>query len=238
MKKIMFNDRYGLTQAVLDGRKTMTRRIIPEKYYEYLNAWENPVIVVPLESIPDGMTIEEFAKAWSEHTGQMKIIPVKKEPKVELFDARLELVKNIASFKVDEVVAVAQSYKEIHEKENISPIEMINRDRYEKTAGWSNKLFVKASLMYHQIRITNVRVEWLQDISDEDCLKEGIRKIDPLDSCICATEPTYGIDGHGYENRHFTKPRGAFAALIDKVSGKGTWDSNPFVFVYEFELVK
>ena len=27
MKKIMFNDRYGLTQAVLDGTKTMTRRI-------------------------------------------------------------------------------------------------------------------------------------------------------------------------------------------------------------------
>ena len=24
----MFNDRYGLTQAVLDGRKTMTRRLI------------------------------------------------------------------------------------------------------------------------------------------------------------------------------------------------------------------
>lgn len=28
MKKIMFNDRYGLTQAVLEGRKTQTRRII------------------------------------------------------------------------------------------------------------------------------------------------------------------------------------------------------------------
>ena len=28
MKKIMFNDKYGLTQAVLEGRKTMTRRII------------------------------------------------------------------------------------------------------------------------------------------------------------------------------------------------------------------
>lgn len=27
MKKIMFNDRYGLTEAVLDGRKTQTRRI-------------------------------------------------------------------------------------------------------------------------------------------------------------------------------------------------------------------
>ena len=28
MKKIMFNDKYGLTQAVLEGRKTQTRRII------------------------------------------------------------------------------------------------------------------------------------------------------------------------------------------------------------------
>ena len=28
MKKIMFNDKFGLTQAVLEGRKTMTRRII------------------------------------------------------------------------------------------------------------------------------------------------------------------------------------------------------------------
>lgn len=30
----------------------------------------------------------------------------------------------------------------------------------------------------------------------------------------------------------------AYAALIDKISGKGTWESNPYVFVYEFELIK
>ena len=28
MKKIMFNDRYGLTQAVIEGRKTMTRQLV------------------------------------------------------------------------------------------------------------------------------------------------------------------------------------------------------------------
>lgn len=27
MKKIMFNDKYSLTQAVLDGQKTQTRRM-------------------------------------------------------------------------------------------------------------------------------------------------------------------------------------------------------------------
>ena len=31
MKNIMFNDMYGLTKAVLDGSKTMTRRIVPQK---------------------------------------------------------------------------------------------------------------------------------------------------------------------------------------------------------------
>lgn len=36
----------------------------------------------------------------------------------------------------------------------------------------------------------------------------------------------------------YPTPRKAFAALIDKVSGKGTWDKNPLVFVYEFELIK
>lgn len=30
MKKIMFNDEYGLTDAVLQGRKTMTRRIVTD----------------------------------------------------------------------------------------------------------------------------------------------------------------------------------------------------------------
>lgn len=29
----------------------------------------------------------------------------------------------------------------------------------------------------------------------------------------------------------------AYAALIDRVSGKGTWESNPFVVAYEFELI-
>ena len=37
---------------------------------------------------------------------------------------------------------------------------------------------------------------------------------------------------------HYPTPREAFAHLIDEVSGKGTWDSNPWVWVYDFELFK
>jgi hypothetical protein len=135
-------------------------------------------------------------------------------------------------YKVGEVVAVAQSYKEIHEKENISPNEIFNRDYYEQTKGWTNKMFVYASLMYHHIRITNVRIERLQDISDEDCLREGVIEDYPG---VQYSYPT----NIGYCGQYpFSTPRHAFAALIDKVSSKGTWAKNPWVFVYEFELVK
>lgn len=96
-----------------------------------------------------------------------------------------------------------------------------------RLAGWANKMFVKASVMpHHHIRITDVRVEMLQDISDEDCLMEGIVKDDePCSRYFFSLDSLYNT------------PRAAFAALIDKVSGRGAWDSNPLVWVYSFELV-
>lgn len=40
MKKIMFNDFYGLTQDVLEGRKTMTRRLISSKELERIDEFQ------------------------------------------------------------------------------------------------------------------------------------------------------------------------------------------------------
>lgn len=41
MKKIMFNDKYGLTKAVFEGRKTQTRRILnPTMLFERLDTYE------------------------------------------------------------------------------------------------------------------------------------------------------------------------------------------------------
>lgn len=94
-------------------------------------------------------------------------------------------------------------------------------------------MFVRADLMPHHIRITNIKIERLQNISDEDCFKEGIYKGQ------CGSADTHFMDVYYYKGdiQPYCTPRGAFAALIDKVSGKGTWESNPYVFVYEFELV-
>jgi hypothetical protein len=38
--------------------------------------------------------------------------------------------------------------------------------------------------------------------------------------------------------KYFESPREAFAALFDRIHGKGAWERNPFVWVYDFVLTK
>lgn len=188
MKKIMFNDRYGLTEAVLQNRKTMTRRITPYDLHK--------------------------------------------------FDIKEDLLK-FSRFNVGEVVAIAQSYMEV--EKGGYPVDSRYdsfRTAYsvgsitEKDKGWKNKMFVRVDVMPRHIKITDIKMEQLQDISDEDCLKEGVQQY---------KDPFRKINDKGYcfvgATRQYETAIAAFAALIDKVSGKGSWESNPWVFVYEFELI-
>ena len=201
----MFNDKFRLTQAVLDDLKTMTRRIfyIPDKLAPYLD-------------IDDTFDIADNCIIWKDKSDNIRMTF---EPK----------------YKVGEVIAIAQSYMDVdrfHRKGKNAYLDSILPE-LKLHPGWTNKMFVKADLMPHHIEITGIKVERLQDISDEDCLKEGI---------IHAYTNNDGIKIYhtphtkrGYLSTDVAQQ--AFAFLIDKVSGKGTWDSNPYVFCYEFVLV-
>ena len=196
MKKIMFNDRYGLTQAVLEGRKTMTRRIVPQSVVDNYKYGTDQTII------------------------------------------------EVCRFEIGDVVAIAQSYNDVNSggypvDSRYDPF----RTAYsvgsvkESDKGWSNKMFVRADLMPHHIKITDIRVERLQDCSDDDILKEGVFQI---------SAPIYRhYNGIGYTFKGWTErgvecssdtPKGAFKALIDKTCGRGTFESNPLVFVVSFKL--
>lgn len=203
MQKIMFTDRYGLTQAVIEGRKTMTRREVP---WAITEEWMELVSDTPRV---DGVYVPESEKDFYE----------RKAPR----------------YKVGEVVAVAQSYKNIGYSDTAldkDPDDVLKiRGSLGQSKGWNNKLFVRAELMLRRIRITGVHCERLQDISDADCLKEGIRYIPQIGKF-------YFEDVLRKEGFYFDDHREAFAALIDKVSGRGTWKRNPWVVVYEFKVVE
>lgn len=220
MKKILFNDKLSLTQAVLEGRKTQTRRIIKTSdAFERVN--------------PDFDWDEEDIKNW-ENDFVSRVNNMTETEKEECFNYLL----NHPRYKVGEVVAVAQSYKDLRyqptDKTTIIRGSKIEFIEFQEHKGWTNKMFVDPNLMLHEIRITNVRIERLQDISDDDCLEEGIMK------GRCGSADNHFMDAYYVPNeiQPYCTPKDAYAVLIDKVGKKGDWDRNPYVFVYDFELVK
>ena len=112
MKKIMFNDKYGLTHAVLDGRKTMTRRIVPQSVSNDYDAEDSNII-------------------------------------------------NAATYNVGDVVAVAQDYGTVLKCTSACELVKVILITCDGVPGYHNKMFVRAGLMPHRIRITGIKVERL-----------------------------------------------------------------------------
>lgn len=176
----MFNDEpYALTDSVIAGIKTKTRRTVPQShldaYDKYKSSSNNP------------MTLEDFL-----------------------------IKRGYARYTKGEVVAIAQRYKDIglspsyvHAKKDHSK-KVMSSVPIGELPGWNNKMFVAADFMPHHIRITDVRVERLQSISDDDIRAEGV--IELVGGVSYTTNPK--------NKAAFLKARnlrGAFIRLIDGV---------------------
>lgn len=203
----MFNDKYGLTEAVLEGRKTQTRRLLhhPKTF--------------------GGKYVSGFRLCTNKQGVQFAYLVDEDECEID------GSVNVLSAYKIGEEVVIAQRYSECFRAVCL-----------ENSKGWNNKMFVMAELMPHRIKITNIRVERLQDISEDDCLKEGVyyhteppkhHEYDRYSPWSPSVKP-YKFESEKY----FCSAKYAFKHLIEKVSSKGTWDSNPYVFVYDFELIK
>lgn len=179
----MFKDSVGLTKAVLDGRKTQTRR------------------VATYEELPDPFDgwLTEGKNAGKRAIGSGAEI------------------KAISHYALNEVVAIAQSYEDIareFEAKSMYASAARLEQLYSRSPGWRNKMYVQSDEMPHRIKITNIRVEKLQDISIMDIYKEGIAlELTTHQACK------------------------AFVELLNKIDGK-MWAANPYVWVYDFELVE
>jgi hypothetical protein len=105
---------------------------------------------------------------------------------------------------------------------------LINGDRWRPSIHmprWACRIVLK---------ITDVRVELLQEISEKDCWSEGIEELDGYygNADICATAKSIGVP--------MDDARATYAHLWDALnSGRGYgWKSNPWVWVIEFKRVE
>lgn len=183
MKKIMFNDKCFLTKMVLEGKKTMTRRVTRQ--------YEVGETIAVMQSYLDVLS--------SPMTNR----------KAQEFKEKLKTLYHTDNFK-----------------------EILDEP------GTTNKMFAKASAMIHYIKITDMRIERIQDITDEECLKEGIF-IDEEREFIDNNLYAFDVKGKHLPNRWWwPSAKMAFGNLIDRTMGKGIWERNPQVFAYTFKLVK
>lgn len=231
MKKIMFEHRrFGLEQAVLERQKTMTRRGA---------------------KLPDGLTGELVWNPVMGIDGKGRVYFT-----VDCIDGKRRDLYPM--YQIGEVVAVAQAYQDI-------PMETLMKQRLDGEAdrwpfedlvkqskGYANKMYVAAKLMPNRIKITNIKLERMQDISDDDCRKEGIIYVqwrqypEPFsDRYVDHDLWTVPKFREQFENAWIdddpdafagTSPKAAFHVIIRKLMGKKMWDANPWVWGYEFEL--
>jgi hypothetical protein len=91
---------------------------------------------------------------------------------------------------------------------------------------WKPSIFMPRWASRITLEVTDVRVERLQDISEEDAIAEGVERFESIG-------PDQRLPGTG--ERFGDAPyRCAYACLWDEINGAGSWKLNPWVWVVSF----
>lgn len=204
MKQILFNTE--MVRAILDGRKSCTRRIVKPQQL---------VGLLP-DKCKNGVP-EEFLK-------EKKLMF---KPYCNMTDIELINTAYKAPYQRGDILYVRETWCKGLERyiyrADYSDTEKFYRDGKEIEMKWHPSLHMPKDAARIFLRVTNVRVERLQDITVEDALAEGMDKY-------------IRLNGELDENSIITSFIGIWNSTIKKsdLDFYG-WDANPYVWVIEFE---
>lgn len=204
VKQILFNTE--MVRAILDGRKTCTRRIVKPQQL---------VGLLP-DKCKNGVP-EEFLK-------EKKLMF---KPYCNMTDIELINTAYKAPYQRGDILYVRETWCKGLERyiyrADYSDTEKFYRDGKEIEMKWHPSLHMPKDAARIFLRVTNVRVEQLQDITVEDALAEGMDKY-------------IRLNGEFDENSIITSFIGIWNSTIKKSDlDRYGWDANPYVWVIEFE---
>lgn len=218
-KPILFNTE--MVKAILDGRKTQTRRVFSKtqlKYFDY------------------AQKLGEMSSLDNLHENDFAYILQFSQYKVGDVLYVRETFNTFSNITMDNEVGV------IYKADNKEVILPCNRDyecEYVFNDKWKPSIHMPKKYARIFLKVTNVGVERLQDISDEDCIKEGIIKVTKDNQvfkfCI--------YDKKDYSSTPWQdmpkNPQEVYKNLWNSTTKDGyKWEDNPYVFVYEFERIE
>ncbi len=230
MKPILFNTE--MVRAILDGRKSVTRRVMkPQpKHYECNHGGIH-------EFAPDNFTGGEPTGFVCRKCGYGVCPPHSKYPAGEAFYRPYCWPGDI--LYVRETWAVSENLWNGMDT-------VIYRANYTDEGSthikWSPSIHMPKEAARVFLRVTDVRVERLHDITIRGFQAEGVKRLPGGCKCAwqtetCKDEPCRNRDG--FEELQWLKP---FLTMWDSTIKKADlprygWDADPWVWVIEFERI-
>lgn len=203
-----------MVRALLDGRKTQTRRLLkPQPQGEVINyGWQR-----------------DEGAYWTDQSFASHKLPI------------------WAGYRL----WVKETWRtESRAYDDLAPSEMGGEETilYDADADWSaNKTTGKTRVSIHMPRwasrttliVTDVKVERLQDISEEDAIAEGVHGI--WDGTRYKPAPSatnkFTVD-MGWGSLNAPTAVEVYRMLWEWINGEGSWDVNPWVAAYTFRVIK
>jgi hypothetical protein len=203
MKPILFNAE--MVRALLDGRKTQTRRVVKKQPDE------------------EGLAFHRVLKEWHDTSGNKYTCPYGQ------VGDRLWVKESYWIGNYDtENLTVSGMYNEGNKAFGDVKLSADEFHKFQSRAfpfRSSPSIFMYKSLSRINLEIVDIRIERVQDITKEEALAEGLRKW-PHKNDYAYGFNDGAVDGYG-------SPTGAFHALWDSIYKN--WSDNPWVWVVEFK---
>lgn len=201
-----------MVQALLAGIKTMTRRIVKDTDWitndNEVEISDNGKMV---HFTPKGQGTSMAGRVSKYEIGDLLWVK-------ESYYAYGKWVKNgltkkgSQKFKFVDLTADDYLY-------NDNPPKTIQQGRSE-VIGWYKRpsLFMPKAAARIWLKVTDIKVERLQDITEEDAVKEGVETL--------GLYPGYNVSA-----------KGKFEGLWNLINGDESFDANPWVFAYSFDVI-
>lgn len=220
----------NMVRSILDGRKTQTRRIIKARDQPYLETEIDEVAFSPVNGwcvrrpfiTQESMTCYEVTQTFKCPYGQPGDILYVKETFRKYNHITQEgglLGESVLEYKADGHGALVE-----HDGDGCI---IYKKNGEEKLISWTSPRFMPKEAARTWLQVTDIRVERVQDISEEDAMAEGVEKYHNTD-----WYKRYGSDDHWCATAY-----ASYAYLFETINGKDAWNANPWVWVITFRVL-
>ncbi len=203
-----------MVRAILDGRKTVTRRIIKDSK-NYSCPYGDPHDRL---WVRETFVIEDTREYWDDGKNDL---PTDRPYKwAAYYNGYRPLIPHYRATEPEPHIVREET--------------MIDAD--DDRTRWMPSIFMPRWASRIDLEITGVRVERLQEITPEDAIAEGLVTMPEFD--WTAQKPTGRILAETAGSpAYWASPKTAFESLWETINGAGSWDANPWVWVVEFKRI-